>query len=332
MKDERHDRQIGDRRGMNFKEDRVIGPSSTLPNGCDLADLYVDLEKRRVHVAVCDRKDFYHQIKVSRRRAISNSVGPGVPASMLEDTKAFSIFCLQQASQKRKKRNRLLAGDQLHEGRGLLLPSYEDDKLTVSFQSVLQGDHAGVEMACASHAQLLKNAGLLTSDEEMVANRPLISPYSAQGLVIDDFFSISLDPVGSQKIKSSSDFYVAKDAYKKAGLQGSDDKDVLEAHCAKVIGAEVNGGRWALQNEITTVASPAAKRYSLSWVSLILAGMPMTTDHLHLSLLGGWTSSMTYRRPFMGLFMAAYGLVDVGKYSPSVARTMTLPRKVAEEI
>ena len=34
----------------------------------------------------------------------------------------------------------------------------------------------------------------------------------------------------------------------------------------------------------------------------------------------------------MGLFMAAYGLVDVGNYSLSVARTMTLPRKVAEEI
>ena len=126
MKDERHDRQIGDRRGMNYKEDRVIGPSSTLPNGSDLADLYVDLGES----AVCDRKDFYHQIMVSRRRAISNSVGPGVPASLLADTKAFSSFFLQQASQKKRRRNRLLAGDQLHEGRGLLLPPYDDDKLT----------------------------------------------------------------------------------------------------------------------------------------------------------------------------------------------------------
>lgn len=77
MKDERHDRQIGDRRGMNYKEDRVIGPSSTLPNGSDLADLYVDLGERRVHVAVCDRKDFYHQIMVSRRRARSACFSAG---------------------------------------------------------------------------------------------------------------------------------------------------------------------------------------------------------------------------------------------------------------
>lgn len=101
-------------------------------------------------------------------------------------------------------------------------------------------------MACAAHAQLLKNAGLLKSSEGLVSNRPLSSPHFAQGLVIDDYFSISLDPIGSQKSKSSSDFNIAKDAYKKARLQGSDDKDVLEAPCAKVIGAEINTGRWAL--------------------------------------------------------------------------------------
>ena len=331
VKDESRDRQIGDRRGMNYKEDRVLGPSSFLPNGSDLTDLMVDLGRQRIHVAACDRKDFYHQIWVTKRRAVTNSLGPGVPVEMLEGTSALNSYLLQHASKKRRQ-DRREVGDHLHHGAGLLLPEFGDGKLCVSFKSILQGDHAGVEMACASHSQLLKTAGLLPPGEELVANRPLESNVKAQGLVIDDYFSISVDQIGSKHSSSSLDFATAKAAYKASNLMGSDDKDVTDSSHSKVIGAEINGGRWALQNGLTTVASPALKRYSLSWVSLLVAAMPLTTDHLHLSLLGGWTSSMTFRRPFMGLFSSVYDLVKLENYSPTSSRTLELPRRVAEEL
>ena len=286
MKDQERDRQIGDRRGMNFKEDRILGPSSTLPNGSDLTDIMVDLDRQRIHISVCDRKDFYHQIWVTKRRAVTNTLGPGVPAEMLEGTTALNVFLMEQSSRRRRK-NRTEVGDHLHGGAGPLFPPFEDGRLCVSFRSVLQGDHAGVELACAAHSQLLKNAGLLLPGEELVANRPLVSSTKVQGLVIDDFFSISIDPLHSSQLGSSFDFNVAKATYEREGLVGSDDKDVIASEHAKVIGAEVNGGRWALQNRNVTVASPAVKRYSLSWVSLLTAALPMTTDHLHLSLLGG---------------------------------------------
>ncbi len=331
MKDVDRDRQIGDRRGMNFKEDRIIGPSSTLPNGSDLTDLFVDPSSQRIHISVCDRKDFYHQIWVTKRRAMTNSLGPGVPVALLEGTNALSTFLLQQSMKKRRK-NRLEVGDNLHSGDGLLLPTFEDDRLCISFRSILQGDHAGVELACAAHSQLLRNEGLLQQDEELTANRPLVSSSKVQGLVIDDYFSISIDPIGSDDSLSSLDFKKAKATYKREGLLGSDDKDVVSSCHSKVIGAEVNGGRWAVQNNAVTVASPAIKRYSLSWVSLLVSSLRSTTDHLHLSLLGGWTSTMTFRRPFMGLLATSFDLVDMDSYSSGHARAINLPRKVAEEL
>ena len=236
MQDPLRDRQIGDRRGMNFKEDRISGPSAVLPNGSDLTDLVVDLSSHRIHIAVCDRKDFYHQIWVSKRRAIANSLGPGVPASLLEGTKALNTYLLQDSLKKKKKAKRIEVGDHLHAGAGLHLPVFADDRLCVSFKSVLQGDHAGVEMACAVHSQLLKNAGLLPPDEELLSCRPLVSSYKAQGLVIDDYFSISVDPKDSKVNQSSVDFETAKRVYRSEGLAGSDDKDVRDAECAKVQG------------------------------------------------------------------------------------------------
>ena len=332
MKDPQRDRQIGDRRGMNYKEDRISGPSAVLPNGSDLTDLIVDLSSQKIHIAVCDRKDFYHQIWVSKRRAVTNSLGPGVPASLLEGTKALNTYLLQDSLKKKRRADRREVGDHLHAGAGLHLPVFEDDRLCVSFKSVLQGDHAGVEMACAAHSQLLKNAGLLPPEEELLSCRPLVSSSKAQGLVIDDYFSISVDPKNSVASQSSMDFETAKRVYLAEGLAGSDDKDVRDADCAKVIGAEINGGRWARQNQVATVASPAIKRFSLSWVSLQVASLPMTTDHLHLSLLGGWTSTMTFRRPFMGLFGSAFDLVKMDSYSPAEAKMINLSRKVAEEL
>jgi len=127
MKDLERDRQIGDRRGMNFKENRIIGPSSNLPNGSDLTDRMIDPASHRIHICVCDRKDFYHQIMATRRRAITNSLGPGVPMQLLEGTQALNTYLLDQ-SMKKRKRNRTEMEDHLHSGSGLLLPSFEDDR------------------------------------------------------------------------------------------------------------------------------------------------------------------------------------------------------------
>ncbi len=92
FKDEGRDRQIGDRTGRNYVEDKTYGPSAELPNGTSLTDLVVDRSSQEVRVCVTDRKDFYHQIFATRRRAVSNSLGPGVPFKLLEGSGALAHF------------------------------------------------------------------------------------------------------------------------------------------------------------------------------------------------------------------------------------------------
>ena len=330
FKDEHRDRQIGDRRGRNYVEDKTFGPSSDLPTGSSIADLVVDRQSQEVRICVTDRKDFYHQIWATKRRAVSNSLGPGVPLSLLEGTTALEMFLEKSKRRRRSQERRLHEGDFLHDS---VFEETEEGTAHCSFRAVLQGDHAGVEIACSAHSQLLKNAGLLVAEETLEGHRPLVARHCAQGLCIDDYFCISVHPKFSTSTSTSSRYFnCAQRCYLKEGLLGSADKDVHEASKAKVIGAEVSGDRHALQNQVITVAAPAAKRYGLSWISLMLSQLPATSDSLHLSLVGGWVSALLYRRPMMQLLQHSFGLVDSTQIGSSSAKLVGLPRRVANEL
>ena len=72
------DRQIGDRRGANSLEARIsdFGPSCCLPSGSDISELSLDPRKQKLSICITDRKDFYHQFWITRRKALANTVGP----------------------------------------------------------------------------------------------------------------------------------------------------------------------------------------------------------------------------------------------------------------
>ena len=95
-KDSNRDRQIGDRRGRNICEGALKGPSARLPTGPDFCQLVVCPKTQRLAISVSDRKDYYHQIHVSRKKALANTVGPAIPELLVKDTKAFSAFILQK--------------------------------------------------------------------------------------------------------------------------------------------------------------------------------------------------------------------------------------------
>ncbi len=67
------DRRIGDRRGRNFCERKVQGPSKRLPAGPDVFEFFLH-DDEQVHVSVSDRRDFYHQFRATYARAISNTL------------------------------------------------------------------------------------------------------------------------------------------------------------------------------------------------------------------------------------------------------------------
>ena len=205
--------------------------------------------------------------------------------------------------------------------------------LWVSFSSILQGDHCGVDIATAAHTSLLQQHGLLRSSSNMVANKPLVSEHLAEGLVIDDYFSVAITPHEQTGVTCSKRNYdVANQAYQKYGLLGSPHKDLVDVEEGRVIGAYLNGSDRAAQHGMVTVAAPIAKRLGLAYLSVLLAQLPYTSDALHLCLVGGWVSCLTYRRPLMSVLSRCFKMVDMDSFDRDNPRIIALPRKTADEL
>ena len=181
------DRQIGDRRGRNQLEGYLPGVSRSLPTGPNLTALEINPARQRLAICLSDRKDFYHQFKVSASRAEANALWPPLKLEDLAGTKAYDRLLEQQAANKKKK-PREAVGDFLgglpEKSFGSRLPEY----VFACFSSVAQGDHLGVEIATQSHWNMLKSRGLLVEEEELTSNFPFGGSRCLQGLIIDDFW------------------------------------------------------------------------------------------------------------------------------------------------
>ena len=329
LKNSSVDRQIGDRRGRNSVEMRIAGPSSSLPTGPDLLDLSIDASVSTFSIICTDRRDFYHQFQTSLNRTFSNTVGPRIPMELLKDTRAFEAFA---TASRLKPRSRLDMGDRLGFSQRQAFPKCPPGTCMVAFKSIFQGDHAGVEIATSAHEGLLKSGGLLEDDTRVCSDQPFKGDTLCQGLVIDDFFAIASVP-RSLLVDSPAErcFKTAKHLYAQYDILGSDDKDVVGARKAKIIGACVNASDQCQNRGHVLVSAPAEKRYALSWVSLQICQLSHTTDSLHLCVLGGWTSVLMYRRPFMSILQKAFHLVDMSKFDASLPKMIGLSRQVATE-
>ena len=332
-KSESQDRQIGDRRGMNSLESKVPGPSSSLPSGVDVSDLFVDPRRERLLVSITDRRDFYHQIAVTRSKAICNTVGPALPLSLIDDLAAVGTF---RADSRSVRYHREKQGDKL----GLcvdhpsLLVSPPDDHVWISFNSVLQGDHLGVEVATDGHGNLLRSYGLLQDGVRLTADTPLRSSKQLQGLCIDDFFCVSVEPALSNPETSEAfkAYQTAQKAYKRRSLLGSPQKDIIAQEVGKTIGACVNSGAEARKRGLVTVSAPPEKRVALSFLTLMLCQLSHTSDSLHLCLLGAWVSILAYRRPLMAVLQKSFSLVNQNAFDKNRPRLVRLSRQIANEL
>ena len=337
-KDESQDRLIGDRRGRNQLELSIPGPSRYLPSGSALAVLEVPAGSS---VAICatDLKDYYHQLRVSQSRARSNAMWPPVPLSFLQSTKAYDV--LLDHIKKKKHWTREERGDHLFaltQGLPLQKPTLGMLKpstlVHACFNTVAQGDHLGVEFATDSHRNLLKARGLLVPEEELVSSHPFAGLDVLQGLIIDDFFCISIEgqnfAPGSSKAKAR--FRLASRTYAEEGLLNSPHKDIIEEQKAKIAGAELDSSEPTRRHGLVPLGSPVAKRLALSLVSLEVVKLRHTTDSLHACLLGGWTSSLMFRRQLMSVLFASHHLVDSSVLDSSKPKIVSLPRPVAQEL
>jgi len=335
------DRMIGDRRARNFVEGRFPGVSKCLPPALLLADLEILPLHERFSVYVSDRKDFYHQFKVSHQRAATNALWPPIRAADLAKTRAFAAW--SQRNLKRKAYDRIIHGDlfgssdkTINNRRLAEVPAL----LQGCFASVPQGDHLGVEFAVDSHRGLLKSVGLLKDSDELRADRFFKGDRLVSGLVIDDFYTVSIEPVPLDaraedipgQTVAGTEMATALAAYEQQGILGSPEKDIADASKAKITGAELDTSLRVRSLGLATLASPANKRLALAFVSLHLSRLRWTTDQLHLCLIGGWVHSLLYRRPMMSILADSFGLVENAAVDSDAPVLLHLPRAVAQEL
>ena len=323
------DRMIGDRRRMNWREGRIPGVSRALPNAHMLSVLEVCPRLQRVSVCISDRRDFYHQFKVTEERAASNAVWPLLKSEDVFELRAFDDF---NRRSKRQRYDRRRHGD----GFGFAMTTWSQPGglLQPCFCSLPQGDHLGVEFATDAHRNLLSSRGLLSAHEELRSDSTFRGTSALQGLVIDDFFSVAVQDVGErgQLSKAVKAFKTAKACYEAQGLMGSDAKDVIDADQAKIIGGEIDSSEKTRALGVVTLASPVRKRLALAFISLELAQLPSTTDVLHACLIGGWVHSLLYRRQFMSVLDKAFSFVNASEIDRGLPRVVPLTRAVAQEI
>ncbi|CAK9024640.1 unnamed protein product [Durusdinium trenchii] len=283
-KNETTDRMIGDRRSRNYVEGRLAGVSSGLPSAQCLFDLEVELPVQRISICASDRKDFYHQHGVPASRAKTNRLYPPLRISDLKGTKAFQAWALKRLGGNRY--DRALEGDFLAFGGKKLKKAVEGG---------------------------LVNACLLTAESELRADCPFYGSNLATGLVIDDYYAVSVEESSCPKWDPSQ-----------AWTGGSQAAQLLQKATAAY-------EKVARENGVVTVGAPVHKRLALAYVSLTLAKMRYTTDALHACLVGGWVNAVLYRRPAMSLLQEVYKipLSEVSQDSPKVTR---LSRGMAQEL
>eukprot|EP00435_Cladocopium_sp_Y103_P053894 s978_g17.t1 len=281
------DRQIGDRRWFNGFEHHPCGPSSMLPSGSAIASISCPTKFKLVGCA-SDRKDFYHQAKVTRERAVTNLL----PFSFSPEEFQGSAALEELYAEVGRKKGRDETGDRYGmQPRSVLAPA-DIREVHCGFKSLFQGDHLGVEFALVGHCNLLKEAGLLEEDSWVRRHHPFPVGPLWQGVVIDDFFCVSKEAAATPNLEAASVRCLekAEEIYKEQDVLGSDEKTVRGEENFKIIGAEVLADSKTRSAGLVTVSAPAAKRIPMACLSLKLAAMPIISRALASRAAGNWVS------------------------------------------
>ena len=327
------DRQIGDRRGQNFREGRIQGQSRFLPTAVTLLQLCPRKFEHVLVGAATDRKDFYHQFKVSFERATTNFLYPFFRAGEMKNLIAYRD--LVDGFGTKPKRSREAEGDFLAMHRSSVLVD-EATLVAPCFSSLFQGDHLGVEIACDAHAGMLRHYGLLSDNSRLWASRCVVSDQCVQGLYIDDFFVVSkeraTDFLEGKIAESTKLFHQAKAAYKKEAIIGSDAKDVVNSVRFTIAGAEIDSSVELVRKGAITCGLPAEKRLSLAMVASISASLRCTSDALHSSLVGSLVSMLMFRRPSMSLLQEVFSVIPAAELNTAHPKLWPLKRSAASEL
>eukprot|EP00435_Cladocopium_sp_Y103_P016644 s3901_g4.t1 len=292
--------------------------------------MHVEPYVEQIRASITDRRDFYHQAQVSPERAQSNMLPFVFTEDDLAGLRALEEAKRDEANAPKKGKRGFDTGDGFA---GITPPPAASHGWYGAFGSLFQGDHLGVEFALEAHESLLLQSGLLASGRRIQGHAPFPLGKQYEGLIIDDFFAIGVEPFGSQPLSSfaAAALATAREAYSRHRLPGSIEKDIEAADKFKAAGAEIDSTPSAVRLGLTTVGAPLSKRLALSALSFRAARLPSTTSKLLSRLAGNWTSVLLYRRCMTCVVDDLFKLAAEAEKQGS-NKIIHLPRAVATEL
>ena len=293
--------------------------------------LRVERFRQCLRASVTDRRDFYHQAKVSLERARTNMLPFCFPVEEWSGFAALERF--QERLRKGQDARREVRGDLLGVEKSQKAAGKEGLVLFPAFSSLFQGDHLGVEFALCAHQDLLQSNGLLVEDEQIRGKHVFPAGPHYSGLIIDDYFFIGREPLRMPPLHSAAAraLACAREVYDSQGLLGSVEKDVEASTNFKAAGAEVISDMHAVKSGFVSVAAPVAKRLALSALSLRAAALPGLSPRLVSRLVGNWTSVLMYRRCLCSIVDGLFALGVTANEGDS-GSVLPLPRSLSQEL
>ena len=175
--------------------------------------------------------------------------------------------------------------------------------------------------------------GLLWEERQLQGHSPLPLSSRWEALVMDDYFVLGTEPLGSDPLNSFAARALAdaRRIYDHQGVLGSIEKDVEAADFFKAAGAEINSVRGLVRQGAVTVSAPSSKRLASASLSLRAARLPAITSKLASRLAGNWASILLYRKCFScvvsNFFSLTADLEDGG-----TNRLASFSREVGDEL
>ena len=179
------------------------------------------------------------------------------PLEDFEGTTALDDY-LARVSAESSKRGRCERGDAFG-----LKPSTGSSSGLVfpAFKSLFQSDHLGVEIVLAAHEGVLQDENILIDSERLRGHQTVPFGPRWTGLIIDDFFALRAEHRDSLPLSSFAcrALALARDAYAKHGIEGSEEKDIEAADYVKAAGAEIDSRNSTRRFGLCLVSSPFSK-------------------------------------------------------------------------
>lgn len=267
-KNAERDRQILNPIPENGRTFGIAEATHHLAHGTLLCNIYLK-EREDLVIAANDLEDFYHCFEVSKMHAARNHIHGVFPAEVFRSWNAWD-------------------------------PSLEGKNVVGCFNTLAMGTNYAVELAQHTHSNLLKRAGCLRNDQQVMYRHPFPRGAVFQLLCIDDYAVVQCIP--KHLPLTSPDVFredlslmeKADTAYVSAGLRSSSKKAVRNSKKAIVLGGELDG-------LIGTVSAPKLRVHVLCRLTLRLIKLGFATKQLLQSILGCWIFVLLFRRPLFAL-------------------------------